>query len=1327
MKKFLYILLLITSTTSVLYSQAPLCSGASPFCSGSTSYPASTGAGSAEAGPNYGCLFSQPNPAWFYMQVSTSGNIALTITASPARDIDFILYGPFTSPTTPCSSGMLTAANTEDCSYAGGVAPEVADITGGIAGEYYLLLLTNFSNQPTTISFSQTSGTGSTSCAVLCNISALTAVPSACSPATNTYSLSGQITFATQPTTGTLTVTSSCGGSQTFNAPFTSPINYTIPNITSNGAACNVTATFSATPSCTKTTPYTAPAACTPCTATASNNSPVCSGTSLNLMAGTVAGAISYSWTGPNGFSSTSQNPVIAGVTAAANGTYTVTVTTASATCTATTTATINQTPAAPAAGSNSPVCAGSALNLTAPLVAGGTYSWTGPSGFTSTIQNPSISPVTNASTGTFSVTVTVNGCTSPAGTTSVVVNSIPSTPVPNINGSTTPAPVCAGSTLTLTSNNIAGPPVYSWSGPNGYTAAVRNPPPILNSTAAMSGTYSLFVTSPQGCVSNTATVTIIVNPVPPAPTASGTTICSGSTATLTATAPGGTYDWYSASTGGTLLGTGSTFTTPALSSSTTYYVQSTMSGCTGPRTAVTVTVSPSFTVVSTADDSICSGSSTTLGVISPVGTYTYSWSEPASPSFSTSSSPVVSPGSTTTYTVVVSDASGCAGSDIVKITVGTPLTITASGFPANCSGSCDGSAGVIVNGSFPPYSYLWSNNATSTLISGLCAGTDSVLVTDLIGCTISDSVVIQEPSPIVLNTSTVTSHCNQPDGSASVVAAGGVPGYTYLWMPGSQTSANAVNLIPGTYTVTVTDSHNCQMTATAIVNNIPGVIATVSGTTNVTCNGVCDGAASVTASSGTPPYTYLWSGGQNTAAVTGLCAGTYSCVVTDAVGCTSSVTSIIITQPTPVFVDAFPPGPTICIGQSATLTASATGGTVGAGYTYNWTSPAFTGNPYIVSPVTPGSHTYTVSVTDGNGCVSQNSPSITVTVRPPLTATASNDENICNGNSVLLTAVAGGGDGTYTYTWSPGGTTAASSSFSVSPSVTTNYTVTVADGCTSLPATDVVQIVVKPVPTINFSSSALSGCAPLCVNLTDLTPMSGVNVTGWNWSVDGTNYITQNPTHCFTNAGTYSITLTDTTDFGCVSTTTVNNMITVNPMPVAEFTYDPQPASINYPQIHFSDQSINATAWSWNFADSLNLSDNESNHSSPDHTYSDVGDYCVKMIVYNTPACVDSITHCLVIEPDYTIYIPNAFTPNGSGLNDEFYVKGENIESLDMKIYDRWGNLIFHSTDINKHWNGSYMNGTEVAQQGVYVYVINIRDKMREKHQYIGHVTIVK
>ena len=156
-------------------------------------------------------------------------------------------------------------------------------------------------------------------------------------------------------------------------------------------------------------------------------NGPICAGSTLNLTATLVTGA-TYAWTGPNSFTSTLQNPTIASATTAATGLYSVTATVNGCTSTAgTTTATVNAIPTAPTAGNNGPICAGSTLNLTATLVTGATYAWTGPNRFTSTLQNPTIASATTAATGLYSVTATVNGCTSTAGTTTATVNSLTS------------------------------------------------------------------------------------------------------------------------------------------------------------------------------------------------------------------------------------------------------------------------------------------------------------------------------------------------------------------------------------------------------------------------------------------------------------------------------------------------------------------------------------------------------------------------------------------------------------------------------------------------------------------------------------------------------------------------------------------------------------------------------------------------------------------------------------------------------------------------------------------------------------------------------------
>ncbi|MCB0379968.1 MAG: hypothetical protein KDD24_01845, partial [Flavobacteriales bacterium] len=260
------------------FGQGATCGAADPFCTGNTyTFPNNTGVGSAGGGNNYDCLSTTPNPAWYYMEVATSGNINIGIsqttnTGAPI-DVDFILYGPYDDLTQALSycgnhGNASTAADPNqvvDCSYDPSPT-ETAVIPNAQAGDVYIMLLTNYANQAGTIQFSQTGGTGATDCSIVnpCSISALTATPGACVPASNTYTVSGSITFNDAPTTGTLTVTDCHGNSQVFNAPFTSPRAYSISGITSNGIACNVTAVFSADPGCTRTTNYTSPSSCVP-------------------------------------------------------------------------------------------------------------------------------------------------------------------------------------------------------------------------------------------------------------------------------------------------------------------------------------------------------------------------------------------------------------------------------------------------------------------------------------------------------------------------------------------------------------------------------------------------------------------------------------------------------------------------------------------------------------------------------------------------------------------------------------------------------------------------------------------------------------------------------------------------------------------------------------------------------------------------------------------------------------------------------------------------------------------------------------------------------
>ena len=232
---------------------------------------------------------------------------------------------------------------------------------------------------------------------------------------------------------------------------------------------------------------------------TAGSNAPVCAGQTLSLTAATVAGA-TYSWTGPNGFASSQQNPSIANATPAATGTYVVTATVNGCSTAASTSATVNALPAAPAAGNDGPLCTGGTLHLTAATIAGATYAWTGPNGFTSSQQNPSIANVMPAAAGTYAVTATVNGCPGPAGTTTAVVNGSPaaitapySMCLPNVaSGTASVASAGAGAT-------------YAWTVTNGTIVSGQGTPTLSFSVSAAGTTTVAVVVTAGGCVTSSS------------------------------------------------------------------------------------------------------------------------------------------------------------------------------------------------------------------------------------------------------------------------------------------------------------------------------------------------------------------------------------------------------------------------------------------------------------------------------------------------------------------------------------------------------------------------------------------------------------------------------------------------------------------------------------------------------------------------------------------------------------------------------------------------------------------------------------------------------
>ena len=512
-----------------------------------------------------------------------------------------------------------------------------------------------------------------------------------------------------------LTASASAGASYSWTGPngfISSAQNPVINNVgVASGGTYDATITVNGCTSSPASTPVIINSLPPP--PSASSNGPLCNGNSISLIANLING-VSYSWVGPNGFSSSLQNPTITNAGINASGIYSVKATLNGCTGSAgTTLVTVNPIPPTPTVSSNSPLCEGSALNLTTSAVPGASYSWTGPNGFVSSLQNPSISNISIPGAGSYSVTATVNGCTSAAGTTVAVVNPIPAPP--NVGSN---SPLCEGSAISLTSSSIPGSS-YAWSGPNGFSSTLQNPL-IANSSSAQSGIYSVRATV-NGCISQAASQNVLVNLIPSTPLiSSNSPVCTGTNILLNASnTPGATYSWTGPN------GFTSTQQNPLISSASlmnagTYTVSLTVNGCTSTTPgsiSITVNQTPSAPLV-TSNGPLCEGSILNLSASSVPGA-NYNWNGPNG--FSSSSQNNSIPNSAVanaglyTVTATVNGCKSPAGSAAVLIdkrstaNAGINQIVCASNSSVNISGTVSGGSG----------SGLWSSSGTGTFSTG--------------------------------------------------------------------------------------------------------------------------------------------------------------------------------------------------------------------------------------------------------------------------------------------------------------------------------------------------------------------------------------------------------------------------------------------------------------------------------------------------------------------------------------------------------------------------------------------------------------------------------
>jgi len=896
-------------------------------------------------------------------------------------------------------------------------------------------------------------------------------------------------------------------------------------------------------------------------------------------------------------------------------------------------------------------------------------------------------------------VTVVNGGCT----VTAAVTITQPTAIV--IANTITNVPCNGGATGKIVANVNGGTPGYNyvWTPVGGTGATASN---------LSAGCYTLTVTDANGCIA-TASACI----TQPTPLTSGITTtlatCGSNNGTATVTVNGGTpgylYSW------APIGGNGAT--APGLSAGSYTVTVTDANGCTITASANISNAGGVTASISLVINEPCFGDNVGEIDISDGGgvpPYTYAWSSGQT----TSNITGLTAGG---YTVTVTDQNGCAA--VANATITQPPvvtgTITASSNVA-CNGAATGSATVTAGGGTPGYNYVWSNAATTSAINGLTAGTYNVTITDANGCSGTASVTLTQPPAVSLSTASTNAFCGQPDGTATIIAGGGVPGYTYIWNTGATTSAIS-NLLPGNYCVSVTDANACTSTACVTVANTPGETVSISGVTDVSCNGQSNGVLQTSIVGGVGPYTYSWSNGQTGSFATGLSAGSYTVTVTDFHGC-QSTTIGTVTQPA-VLVASISGNQTICVSQSTTLTAIVNGGTLA--YTYSWMPGGSNTAVVTVSPAT--TTTYTLSVTDANGCAAAP-VTVTVTVSPPITIVMGPQSWMCIGNQANISVTGAGGDGNYAYSWMPGNESG--QNVNVSPTSSTIYTVTVTDNCGSPAVTGTVSVTINPSPVIAFTADSVNGCSPVCVTFTNQSTLASGTMKSYLWNFGNGVHDTSskmNPDKCFPMPGNYDISLTAISDSGCVTTSTNNGMITVYTHPTASFIDGPQPTTIDNPVITFTDKSIDnygLSNWSWSFGDQT---DSVSHAPIAVHTYQDTGTYCATLTVTNIHGCTDSVTNCLVIGPQFALYIPSAFSPNADGINDVFQPKGSYISGFTMYIFDRWGTVIYYTSDINKGWDGAPNNSGPLCQEDTYIYVIQASDNKGNVYKYTGRVSLLK
>ncbi len=991
---------------------------------------------------------------------------------------------------------------------------------------------------------------------------------------------------------------------------------------------------------------------------------------------------------------SNANNQTTAIATGLTAGNYSVTVTDSKG-CSLNKNVTITEPNCALSLTSNSTnPCAGTANGTASINVSNGipnyTYIWAGGSAVGQTTNS-----LINLAQGNYSVTATDDaGCTISAtfNLTDYVVN---------VGFNSSPNQCLQGNSFNFTNTGSSiGGETYSWTITNGIPSSSSNENPT-NITWAGTGTYSVSQTITLNGCSETFSKNIAVFEHPSAIINKTDDNCSQCIGAANLVPSNGTtpyaFLWNNSNTSQNLTD---------LCGGNYQVTITDDNNCTATANT-TINDIGAVTANFTASSNQClQGNSfnfTNTG--NSIGGEIYSWTfANGTPASSSNENPTnITWSNAGTYTVTQTiTLGGCSDTYSYDITVFEHPTVTVNKIDDKCN-KCIGEANIVVSNGITPYSFLWNNSNTNQNLTTLCGGNYQVTVTDDNGCTVSAAVIIDNIAGPTANINKTDDVCGKCIGSANVIASGGTitTDYIYDWN-NSRNTQTISNLCNGTYSVTVTDDEGCSVISQTNINNTQNPQLNVNHS-DISCFGIQDGSAIASVTGATGVVQYNWNGSNsfnsNQNQIQNLTAGTYSLTITDDNLCSASET-IQIQEPLQLTINLSHTDINCyneCTGQ---IIANVNGGTLN--YSYLWSNNS---QNQDISNLCDGN--YSVTVTDANDCTT--SENYILASPNEITYQLNSTPETCGNNkdgSVSISNIQGGVT-PYQTIWNAA-TNNLEGGF---------YYITITDNNNCIKQDSIeVEIIDKPqIDGIITHDRCNSAIGSITTNI-----QSNNNNIEYLWLEK------EETTSSISNlkAGEYTLRINDN---GCI----VETMFEVenNGGVKSDFYTYPSLLSISNPFCNFYETPLtwdnsNIVSTYWDFGDK-----SSSSESNPVHEYKDLGIFNVKLIVIDQFNCSDTAIKNVEVKNNFTFYMPNAFTPDEDGINENLGPSMTFIDEVgyEFRIYDRWGYLVYFTDDIYEKWNGRFNNYEDLLPQGTYVWYIKLIDLNNQIHQMQGHISLIR